>query len=133
MLQASQMAVHGCQVDEAEVWTELGHAQLEAGSVAEAIASYLKSGHTGRYVDVIDRSKDRGAHAELVKFLLMVRKKIKEPKVCSFLPSTLSLVRSRGADTGVKLHVPMLYCWDEALHFGGASTAELHADLHCIL
>ena len=63
------------------MWTELGHAQLEAGSVAEAIASYLKSGHTGRYADVIARSKDRGAHAELVKFLLMVRKKIKEPKV----------------------------------------------------
>ena len=63
------------------MWTELGHAQLEAGSVAEAIASYIKSGHTGRYIDVIARSRDSGAHTELVKFLLMVRKKIKEPKV----------------------------------------------------
>ncbi|KAK9805974.1 hypothetical protein WJX73_010066 [Symbiochloris irregularis] len=69
------------KVDEPEVWTELGHAQLEAGSIAEAIASYLKSGHTGRYLDVISRSQESGAHAELVKFLLMVRKKIKEPKV----------------------------------------------------
>lgn len=50
--------------------------------MADAIASYLKSGHTGRYADVIARSNERGAHAELVKFLLMVRKKIREPKVC---------------------------------------------------
>ncbi len=29
--------------DEAPVWSELAHAQLEAGQVAEAIGSYLKA------------------------------------------------------------------------------------------
>ena len=63
------------------MWSELGHAQLEAGAVNDAIGSYLKSGDTSRYSDVILRSRDAGAHQVLVEYLLMVRKKIKEPKV----------------------------------------------------
>ncbi len=68
-------------MDEAGVWTELGHAQLEAGAVNDAIGSYLRSGDSSRYQDVIARSQDAGAHGDLVKYLLMVRKKVKEPKV----------------------------------------------------
>ena len=63
------------------MWSELGHAQLEAGAVDDAIASYLKSGDTSRYLDVIARSRDTGEHKVLVDFLLMVRKKVKDPKV----------------------------------------------------
>ena len=69
------------QVDEAEVWSELGHAQLEQGAVGDAIESYLKSGDHSRHLEVIQRSNQDNAHAQLVKFLLMVRKKIKDPKV----------------------------------------------------
>lgn len=50
----------GCtraQVDEPGVWTELGHAQLEAGAVNDAIGSYLRSGDSSRYLDVIARSQ----------------------------------------------------------------------------
>ena len=47
----------------------------------DAIGSYLKSGDTSRYSDVILRSRDAGAHKVLVDYLLMVRKKVKEPKV----------------------------------------------------
>lgn len=35
--------------DEAPVWSELAHAQLAAGQVAEAIASYLKAGDSSRW------------------------------------------------------------------------------------
>ena len=97
------------QVDEPEVWTELGHAQLEAGAVADAIASYLKSGHTGRYADVIARSQERGAHAELVKFLLMVRKKIKEPKASS-LPGLAWLLTQASCCPSPK-HPSFLRCF----------------------
>ena len=75
---------HLLQVDEPEVWSELGHAQLEAGAVDDAIGSYLKSGDTSRYSDVILRSRDAGAHKVLVDYLLMVRKKVKDPKVRPF-------------------------------------------------
>ena len=49
------------QVDEPGVWTELGHAQLEAGAVNDAIGSYLRSGDSSRYLDVIARSQVRGS------------------------------------------------------------------------
>lgn len=40
------------QVDEAAVWSELGHAQLRAGNVADAIASYLKAADSSNYLQV---------------------------------------------------------------------------------
>ena len=51
------------QVDEPAVWSELGHAQLDNGLVAEAIASYLRSNDTTRSSDVIERSKEVSAIA----------------------------------------------------------------------
>ena len=69
------------QVDEPAVWTELAHAQLDHGDVAEAIASYLRAGDSSRYVDVIARSQEAACYEELVKYLLMVRKKVKDNKV----------------------------------------------------
>ena len=63
------------------MWTELGHAQLDGGAVNEAISSYLRSGDSSRYRDVIARSQEANAHGDLVKYLLMVRKKVKESKV----------------------------------------------------
>lgn len=69
------------QVDEPAVWTELAHAQLDHGDVAEAIASYLRAGDSSRYADVIARSQEAACYDELVKYLLMVRKKVKDNKV----------------------------------------------------
>ncbi|MEW5310804.1 MAG: hypothetical protein WDW38_002565 [Sanguina aurantia] len=49
--------------------------------VSGAIASYLRSGDTTRYVSVTDKAKGSGCYDELVKYLLMVRKKVKDAKV----------------------------------------------------
>lgn len=73
-------------MDESGVWTELGHAQLEAGAINDAIGSYLRSGDSSRYMDVIARSQEANAHGDLVKYLLMVRKKVKESKVRGISP-----------------------------------------------
>lgn len=67
--------------DEAPVWSELAHAQLEAGQVAEAISSYLKASDSSKYIAVTEAAKGTGCYDDLVKYLLMVRKKVKEPKV----------------------------------------------------
>lgn len=40
-----------------------------------------RSGDAGRYADVIARSNEASTFADLVKFLLMVRKKVKDPQV----------------------------------------------------
>lgn len=53
------------QVDEPGVWSELGHAQLDHGLVAEAIASYLRSNDTSRSSDVIERSKEVSPHCSI--------------------------------------------------------------------
>ena len=39
-----------------------------------------RSGDAGRYADVIARSNEASAYGDLVKFLLMVRKKVKDPQ-----------------------------------------------------
>ncbi|KXZ42859.1 hypothetical protein GPECTOR_114g310 [Gonium pectorale] len=67
--------------DEAPVWSELAHEQLAAGQVAEAIASYLKASDSTRYVAVTEAAKGSGCYDDLVKYLLMVRKRVKEAKV----------------------------------------------------
>lgn len=82
-------------MDEAGVWTELGHAQLEAGAINDAIGSYLRSGDSSRYTDVIARSQEANAHGDLVKYLLMVRKKVKESKVGQKSSPAMTAIQSR--------------------------------------
>lgn len=73
------------KVDEPDVWSCLASAQLEHGAVSEAISSYLRGADTSRYLDVIERANAAGAYEELVKYLLMVRKKMRDAKVDSEL------------------------------------------------
>lgn len=63
------------------MWSELAHSQLESNHVADAIDSYLKANDHSRHAEVIQRSNQAGAHSHLVDYLLMVRKKVKDPKV----------------------------------------------------
>eukprot|EP00775_Hariotina_reticulata_P002628 gene2628-2929_t len=69
------------KVDEAPVWSELGHAYLAHGQVPDAISAYLRSNDSSKYLDVIAACTAAGCYEDLVKYLLMVRKKVKEPKV----------------------------------------------------
>jgi hypothetical protein len=55
------------------VWSELGHAYLEAGQVPDAIAAYLRSSDSSRYLAVIEACTAAGCYEDLVKYLLMVR------------------------------------------------------------
>ncbi len=43
---------YASKVDEAPVWSELGHAQLHEGLIADAISSYLRSGDSSNYLEV---------------------------------------------------------------------------------
>ncbi|KAF6255267.1 clathrin heavy chain [Scenedesmus sp. NREL 46B-D3] len=84
------------KVDEAPVWSQLGHAYLEAGQVADAIASYLRSSDSSRYLQVIEACTAAGCYEDLVKFLLMVRKKVKESKVDSELLYAYARINNLG-------------------------------------
>lgn len=88
---------YATKVDEAPVWSELAHVQLERGLVSDAIGSYLRAQDSSKYVQVIEKSKDAGCYDDLVKYLLMVRKKVKEPKVDTELVYSYAKINNLGA------------------------------------
>jgi clathrin heavy chain len=69
------------KVDEAPVWSELANAYLEHAQVSDAIAAYLRAADTSKFNEVIAKASESGQYEDLSKYLLMVRKKIKDPKV----------------------------------------------------
>jgi clathrin heavy chain len=64
--------------NEAEVWSKLAKAQLDANMVKESIHSYIKADDASCYADVIEAAEREDNFEELVEFLQMARKKIKE-------------------------------------------------------
>ena len=66
------------KVDEPAVWSALGKAQLAAGQVTEGVAAYIKAGDATRYVEVINAAEEAGNYRELIAFLRMARKALKE-------------------------------------------------------
>ena len=71
-------AEYAAKVDIPEVWSALGKAQLAAGHVADAIASFIRAKDSADYSAVIDAAHNVGAYTELVTYLRMVRKKVKD-------------------------------------------------------
>jgi clathrin heavy chain len=68
-----------------EVWSKLAKAQLAQNLVKEAIVSYLKANDPEFYTEVIYAANSAGFHEELVKYLQMCIKKMKEPRIESEL------------------------------------------------
>jgi len=78
-LQALPRAVeYAAKVEIAEVWSTLARAQLGCHAVGDAIASFIKAKNSDDYALVIDAAHSVGAYAELVVYLRMVRKRVKE-------------------------------------------------------
>ena len=64
--------------NESAVWSKLAKAQLDAQMVKEAISSYIKADDPSTFHEVITASKAVDTYAELVTYLQMARKKVKE-------------------------------------------------------
>jgi len=60
----------------------LGHAQLQRGLVSDAIGSYLLAKDSSKYIEVIKRASETQQYADLVKYLMMVRKKARREPRC---------------------------------------------------
>jgi len=73
------------KVNDPEVWTMVGKAQLSTGMVKEAIASYVKADDHTEFNAVIDAAPAADAWADLCTFLQMARKKVKEQHIDSTL------------------------------------------------
>jgi len=68
-----------------EVYTKLGKAQLDANMVKQAINSFLKANDHEFYHEVIYAANSQGNYEDLVRYLEMATKKIKEPQIESEL------------------------------------------------
>ncbi|GAM29363.1 hypothetical protein SAMD00019534_125390 [Acytostelium subglobosum LB1] len=73
------------RVNQIEVYSKLGDAQLKANMVKECIESFIKANHVDNYHEVIQAAERANCYEELVKYLQMCRKKIKEPVIESEL------------------------------------------------
>ncbi|KAJ3211483.1 hypothetical protein HDU67_004519 [Dinochytrium kinnereticum] len=73
------------RVDESEVWSKLAKAQLDILRVKDAIDSYIKASDSSNYKEVTETAASAGAFDDLVRFLQMARKTVREPAVESEL------------------------------------------------
>ncbi|CAL9160333.1 unnamed protein product [Musa hybrid cultivar] len=73
------------RVEEDDVWSQVAKAQLREGLVSDAVESFIRADDASQFLDVIRAAEDANIYHDLVKYLLMVRQKIKEPKVDSEL------------------------------------------------
>lgn len=69
------------KVNRPEVWSRLAKAQLDGLRIKDAIDSYIKAGDPSNYAEVIEISNHAGKHDDLVRFLQMARKTLREPKI----------------------------------------------------
>ncbi|KAI1333346.1 clathrin heavy chain-like protein [Xylariaceae sp. FL0255] len=68
-------------VDMPEVWSKVAKAQLDGLRVGDAIDSYIKAGDPRNYEEVIEVATHAGKNEELIKFLRMARKTLREPPI----------------------------------------------------
>lgn len=69
------------EVDLAEVWSTVAKAQLDGLRVSDAIESYIKAEDPRNYEEVIEIAVRAGKDADLIKFLRMARKTLREPAI----------------------------------------------------
>ncbi|CAM9577248.1 unnamed protein product [Chrysoparadoxa australica] len=66
------------RVQDKAVWSKVAKAQLDDEMVQEAITSYIKAEDPGSYTEVIEAAEKEGAFEDLVAYLRMARKEVKE-------------------------------------------------------
>lgn len=68
-------------VDLPEVWSRVAKAQLDGLRVGDAIESYIRAEDPRNYEEVIEVATHAGKDEDLVKFLRMARKTLREPSI----------------------------------------------------
>lgn len=73
----------GC--DDSKVWSRLGRAQLDANYVKESVDSFIKADDAEYFAQVIQATNREEKYDDLVRYLRMARKKVKEATIDSEL------------------------------------------------
>lgn len=69
------------RVDTPEVWSKVGKAQLDGLRVTDSIESYLRAKDPSNYAEVIETSVASGKDDDLIRYLKMARKTLREPPI----------------------------------------------------
>ena len=69
------------RVDLPEVWSKVAKAQLDGLRVSDSIESYIKAQDPANYNEVIEIATHAGKDDELIKYLKMARKTVREPPI----------------------------------------------------
>ena len=69
------------EADLPEVWSLVAKAQLDGLRISDAIESYIKAQDPKNYAEVIELAVAAGKNEDLVKFLRMARKTLREPAI----------------------------------------------------
>lgn len=69
------------KVELPEVWSRVAKAQLDGLRVSDSIASYIRAEDPSNYNEVIETATHAGKDEDLIKFLRMARKTLREPAI----------------------------------------------------
>ncbi|KAF2720329.1 clathrin heavy chain [Polychaeton citri CBS 116435] len=69
------------QVDLPEVWSKVAKAQLDGLRVTDSVDSYIRAQDPSNYNEVIETATHAGKDEDLIKFLRMARKTLREPAI----------------------------------------------------
>ncbi|KAJ5175310.1 clathrin heavy chain [Penicillium canariense] len=69
------------RVELPEVWSKVAKAQLDGLRVSDSIESYIRANDPSNYNEVIETATHAGKDEDLVKFLRMARKTLREPAI----------------------------------------------------
>ena len=69
------------RVELSEVWSKVAKAQLDGLRVSDSIDSYIRASDPSNYSEVIETATHAGKDEDLVKFLKMARKTVREPAI----------------------------------------------------
>lgn len=69
------------KINTPELWSQLGSAQLDGLRIPEAIDSYIKAEDPSNFENVIEIAEHAGKCEELIQYLTMARKTIKDSKI----------------------------------------------------
>ncbi len=69
------------QVDLPEVWSKVAKAQLDGLRVPDAIESYIRAQDPSNFQEVVEVGTHAGKDEDLIKYLRMARKTLREPAV----------------------------------------------------
>ena len=80
------------RVDLPEVWSRLGKAQIDGLRISDGIESYIRAQDPSNHAEVIDIATHAGKFEDLIKYLQMCRKTLREPIIDSSLAYCLAQV-----------------------------------------